>query len=205
MSRKRKKKRSGCVGVAVVALILVLCAAVFIYSDMFSKIRLGIEYAIYPLKYEQEIIDAGEKYGLEPQLIAAVIYAESKFDENATSSAGARGLMQIMPETFQWLCEKRGEQYSADDLYDPYISIDYGAYCLSWLYGHFGDIYTACAAYNAGIGTVEEWLKSDMYTEDGVTLSYIPYGETSSYVAKIEGAVVKYSGLYFDVENNNSL
>lgn len=197
MSRKRKKKKSGCVGFAVVALILVLCVAVFIYSDMFSKIRLGIEHSLYPLKYEQEIINAGEKYNLEPELISAVIYAESRFDEEATSSVGARGLMQIMPETFVWLCEKRGDDYTADDLYDPYVNIDYGAYYLSWLYGHFGDVYTACAAYNAGIGAVEEWLESDMYTEDGVTLSYIPYGETSTYVAKIESAVVKYNELYF--------
>lgn len=197
MSRKRKKKKTGCVGFAVVALILVLCVAVFIYSDMFSKIRLGIEHSLYPLKYEQEIINAGEKYNLEPELISAVIYAESRFDEEATSSVGARGLMQIMPETFVWLCEKRGDDYTADDLYDPYVNIDYGAYYLSWLYGHFGDIYTACAAYNAGIGAVEEWLESDMYTEDGVTLSYIPYGETSTYVAKIESAVVKYNELYF--------
>lgn len=200
MSRKRKKKKSGCVGFAVVALILVLCVAVFVYTDMFSKIRLGIEHSIYPLKYEQEILAAGEKYGLEPELISAVIYAESRFDEKATSDVGARGLMQIMPETFVWLCEKRGEDYAADDLYNPFINIDYGAYYLSWLYTHFGDIYTACAAYNAGIGAVEGWLQSDMYTEDGVTLSYIPYGETSNYVAKIQGAVVKYNELYF--ENN---
>lgn len=201
MSRKHKKKKSGCAGFAAVVVILVLCVAVFIYSDMFSKIRLGIEHTIYPLKYEQEIIDAGEKYGLEPELISAVIYAESRFDEKATSDVGARGLMQIMPETFVWLCEKRGDTYDADDLYDPFINIDYGAYYLSWLYTHFGDIYTACAAYNAGIGAVEGWLESDTYTSDGVTLSYIPYGETSNYVAKIQGAVVKYGELYFDVEN----
>lgn len=198
MSRKRKKKKSGCVGFAVVVLIVVLCVAVFIYGDMFSKIRLGIEYKLYPLKYEQEIIDAGEKYNLEPELIAAVIYAESKFNEDATSSVGAMGLMQLMPETFQWLCDKRGEEHSDDELYDPYINIDYGAFCLGWLYEHFGDIYTACAAYNAGIGAVEGWLESDTYTNDGVTLSNIPYSETSNYVAKIRSAVPRYNELYFD-------
>lgn len=198
MTKKRKKKKSGCVGFAVVVLILVLCVAVFIYGDMFSKIRIGIEHQLYPLKYEQEIIKAGEEYNLEPELIAAVIYAESKFQEDATSAVGARGLMQLMPETFQWLCEKRGEEHSNDELYDPYINIDYGAFCLSWLYEHFGDIYTACAAYNAGIGAVEGWLEDDTYTNDGVTLSYIPYGETSNYVAKIQNAVLKYNELYFD-------
>ncbi|MBQ2688134.1 MAG: lytic transglycosylase domain-containing protein [Clostridia bacterium] len=197
MSKKRKKKKSGCVGFAVIALLIILCAAVFIYSDMFSKIRLGIEHSLYPLKYEQEILDAGEKYNLEPELISSVIYAESRFDERATSSVGARGLMQIMPETYSWLCEKRGEEYNIDDLYDPFINIDYGAYYLSWLYSHFGDIYTACAAYNAGIGAVEGWLENDMYSLDGVTLYNIPYGETSNYVAKIEGALVKYQELYF--------
>lgn len=198
MTKKRKKKKSGCVGLVVVVLILVLCVAVFIYGDMFSKIRIGIEHQLYPLKYEQEIIKAGEKYDLEPELIASVIYAESKFQEDATSSVGAMGLMQLMPETFQWLCEKRGEEYTTDDLYDPFINIDYGSYYLSWLYEHFGDIYTACAAYNAGIGAVEGWLEEDIYTNDGVTLSYIPYGETSNYVAKIQNAVPKYNELYFD-------
>ena len=198
MTKKRKKKKSGCVGFAVVILILVLCVAVFIYGDMFSKIRIGIEHRIYPLKYEQEIIKAGEKYDLEPQLIAAVIYSESKFQEDATSSVGAMGLMQLMPETFQWLCDKRGEEHSSVELYDPFVNIDYGSYYLSWLYEHFGDIYTACAAYNAGIGAVEGWLESDTYPHDGVTLSYIPYGETSNYVAKIQNAVPKYNELYFD-------
>jgi len=200
MSNKRRKKKSGCVGAVVVAVVLILCAAVFIYTDMFSKIRIGIEHRIYPLKYEQEIIAAGEKYNLEPELIAAVIYAESKFQEDAVSDAGAKGMMQIMPETFLWLCEKRGESYSAEDLYDPFINIDYGAYYLSWLYEHFGDIYTACAAYNAGIGAVEGWLESEAYSSDGVTLRNIPYGETSGYVAKIQSAVNKYRELYFDVE-----
>ena len=198
MSRKRRKKKSGCVGVVAVTVILVLCVAVFIYGDMFSKIRLGIEHQIYPLKYEQEIIDAGEKYNLEPELIAAVIYAESRFQEDATSSVGAMGLMQLMPETFQWLCDKRGEAHSTDELYDPYVNIDYGAFCLSWLYEHFGDINTACAAYNAGIGSVESWLENGVYTSDGITLSNIPYGETSNYVAKIQDAVLKYRELYFD-------
>ncbi len=200
MAKKRKKKKSGCMGFAVVTLVLIVCAAVFVYSGMFSKIRLSIEHKMYPLRYEQEIIRAGEEYGLEPELIAAVIYSESRFDEEATSNVGARGLMQIMPETYQWLCDKRGEIYNPDDLYDPFINIDYGAYYLGWLYEHFGDVYTACAAYNAGIGAVEGWLESDMYSSDGATLSYIPYGETSNYVAKIQGAVEKYNELYFDVE-----
>ncbi|MBQ2824802.1 MAG: lytic transglycosylase domain-containing protein [Clostridia bacterium] len=200
MAKKRKKKKSGCMGFAVVTLVLVVCAAVFVYSGMFSKIRLSIEHRMYPLRYEQEIIKAGEKYNLEPELIAAVIYSESRFDEDATSNVGARGLMQIMPETYQWLCDKRGDVYNPDDLYDPFINIDYGAYYLGWLYEHFGDVYTACAAYNAGIGAVEGWLESDMYSSDGVSLSYIPYGETSSYVAKIQGAVEKYNELYFDIE-----
>lgn len=198
MAKRRKRKKSGCMSFAVVTLVAVLLVAVFIYSGMFSKIRLSIEHRLYPLKYEQEIIKAGENYGLEPELIAAVIYSESRFQEDATSSVGAMGLMQIMPETFQWLCEKRGESYPQEALYDPFISIDYGSFCLSWLYEHFGDIYTACAAYNAGIGTVEGWLENEEYSSDGVTLYEIPYGETENYVEKIKGAVNKYNELYFD-------
>lgn len=198
MAKKRKKKKSsGCLGVVVVTIILVLCAAVFIYSDLFSKIRVSIEHKIYPLKYEQEIIAASDKYNLEPELLSAVIFAESRFDEEATSHVGAMGLMQMMPETFSELQSRRGETYNEEALYDPYVSIEYGAAYLGYLYNHFGDVYTACAAYNAGIGTVEGWLINDEYSADGVTLYYIPYGETSNYVEKIRGATVKYKELYF--------
>ena len=198
MAKKRKKKKSsGCLGFVVVTLILVLCVAVFIYSDLFSKIRISIEHRVYPLKYEQEIIEAADEYNLEPGLLSAVIFAESRFQENATSHVGAMGLMQMMPSTFAEIQQRRGESLSSDSLYDPYISIDYGASYLGYLYNHFGDIYTACAAYNAGIGTIEGWLLDEDYSEDGVTLYYIPYGETADYVEKIRDATVKYNELYF--------
>lgn len=197
MAKKRKKKKSGCVAPVVVVLVLVLCVAVFVYSGMFSKIRLSIEHFVYPLKYEQEIISAAELNSLAPELLCAVIYAESRFDENATSSVGARGLMQMMPETFSEITERKGDTHTEDDLYDPFISIEYGAAYLGYLYDHFGDIYTACAAYNAGIGTVEGWLQNEEYSADGTTLYNIPYGETASYVEKIEHATAKYKELYF--------
>lgn len=198
MAKKRKKKKSsGCLGFVVVTIILVLCVAVFIYSGLFSKIRTGIEHKIYPLKYEQEIIAAADEYNLEPELLSAVIFAESRFQEDATSHVGAMGLMQMMPSTFAEIQQRRGETLDDEALYDPYVSIDYGAAYLGYLYNHFGDIYTACAAYNAGIGTVEGWLLDEDCSEDGVTLYYIPFGETSSYVEKIRNATLKYTELYF--------
>ena len=200
MNKRRKKKKRGCVVPVIIALVVVVCVALFVFTDLFSQIRLSIEHQIYPLKYEQEILAAAEENNLKPELLCAVIYAESKFNEKATSSVGARGLMQIMPETFTWLTSDSHKEYTADDLYDPLINIEYGAEYLGDLYAHFGDIYTACAAYNAGSGTVEQWLGSDEYSEDGVTLTYIPYGETSGYVENIKNYSLKYKELYF--ENN---
>ena len=185
MSRKRRKKKSGCVGFAVVLLIIVLCVAVFVYGDMFSKIRLGIDYKLYPLKYEQEIIDAGEKYDLEPELIAAVIYAESKFDEEATSSVGARGLMQLMPDTLDWLSRLLDEPNPSGNIEDPETNIKYGTYYLKHLMDRFGSWETALAAYNAGHGRVSQWLKDERYSKDGSTLYNIPIEETKNYVNKL--------------------
>ena len=200
MSKRRKKKKRGCVVPVIITLVFVLLVALFVFTDLFSQIRLSIEHQIYPLKYEKEILSAAEDNNIEPELLCAVIYAESKFNENATSSVGARGLMQIMPETFAWLTANSEKSYTADDLYDPLVNIEYGAKYLGDLYAHFGDIYTACAAYNAGSGTVEQWLSDEEYSDDGVTLSYIPYGETSGYVENIKNYTLKYNELYF--ENN---
>ncbi len=197
MTERRRKKGLGCGKFFITLLVLTLVAVILIGSGLVSKLRTKIEMLIYPLSYEEEIVMAAQEYDFEPQFLCAVIHTESKFDIRAESHAGAKGLMQIMPDTFEWLCEKRGEDHSPEDMLNPHLSIDYGTYYLRYLTDIYQDRYTACAAYNAGNTAVNEWLQDPAYSSDGVTLHTIPYEETSEYVQRIRDAEQMYQKLYF--------
>ncbi len=153
----------------------------------------------YPLEYA-ELIDAyAEQYQLDPALVCAVIYAESSFREGAVSVDGARGLMQIMPDTGEWIASKLGEaDYSAERLFEPELNIRYGCWFLNYLFNRFaGDSQKALAAYNAGQGNVDSWLKRPECSSDGVTLEHIPVRETRNYVKKVKAAHDVYLELYY--------
>ncbi len=196
-TRRKKKKGCGCSGWVVTALAFILIACILIFTDVLSILRQKIEMQLYPLNYREEILKASEEYDLQPEFICAVIHTESGFKSDAQSVAGAQGLMQIMPETFSWLCDLKGEEYNSDYVFIPEINIDYGCYYLRRLTNTYGDEYTACAAYNAG-SVVSDWLQNPQYSADGVTLYSIPYGETSEYVEKIRHAEEVYQKLYFE-------
>ena len=154
----------------------------------------------YPLSYETEITAAAEKYHVDKALIYGVIKTESNFDPQAVSSAGAIGLMQIMPDTFTWLQTyyKEENTYTTDDLYDPTINIDYGVELLSILLEKYGNEETALCAYNGGVGHVDEWLKNPQYSDDGKTLKEVPFGETDRYRRLVEQNKSIYKQLHFN-------
>ena len=105
----------------------------------------------YPLRYEQIVTGHAENYHLDPQLVAAVIYQESKFDANAVSSSGAVGLMQLLPETAQGIADRTGGHgWHESDLVDPELNIRYGSWYLRHLLDKYGNEELALAAYNAG-------------------------------------------------------
>lgn len=137
-----------------------------------------------PLYYSKEIREASRNHRLDPFIIAAVARTESSWIADATSSVGARGLMQIMPDTALYLAELRGLELELDELYDARVSLDYGAYYLSMLYEDFRDWDLVFAAYNAGPGQVRAWLEDSDYSQGG-RLTHIPFEETSSYVFKV--------------------
>lgn len=197
MSRKRRKKKSGCAKGVIVVLLLLLTTVVLISTGVIASMKTYVEKQIYPLKYEETILQASEDYGFSPEFICAVIHTESKFRESAESSAGAKGLMQLMPETFLWIGEIRGLNCTAEDILTPDVNIDYGVYYLRKLTDQYEDVYTACAAYNAG-NVVRDWLENEEYSQDGKTLSSIPYEETSDYVKRIKAAEEMYRKLYFE-------
>ena len=115
----------------------------------------------YPLSYEQIVRGHAHNYRLDPALLAAVIYQESKFKPDARSSSGAIGLMQLLPDTAKGIAlHTGGSQFRVQDLYDPEINVRYGAWYLRHLLTKYGDEQEALAAYNAGQDNVDKWRRA---------------------------------------------
>lgn len=193
------KKGHGCLGffLAFTAILAVL-VMLFFTTHIFDGLKNKIDSLFYPQKFVQQVENSSREFGVDEDLIYAVIRTESGFRQEVESHAGAVGLMQLMPETFNWLQEHlEGEViYPAERLKDADINIRYGTYFLSWLMERYGDVGTACAAYNAGISNVDDWLADSRYSDDGKTLKSIPYGETERYVERVREALEKYRAIY---------
>lgn len=142
---------------------------------------------LFPVKYADEIIKYSEKYDLDPGFVCAIINTESRFQTDAESHKGARGLMQLMPATIDWAVENMGiKNFSYATIEDPDVNIDIGCWVLNYLSGELdGNLELVAAAYNAGIGNVTKWLGDTKYSSDGEYLDYIPYAETANYVKKV--------------------
>ena len=139
---------------------------------------------------------AAEKH-LDPALIAAVIYAETKFDPR-NSAAGAEGLMQIMPGTAVYLAHRSGATtFTTADLATPQVNIAYGSYYLRYLLDEYhGNVTDALAAYNGGESNVDQWIAAARAQGHGLTVDEIPFPETRAYVAKVLSAEGKYRQKY---------
>lgn len=183
--------------ISIVVVLLISSAFILRYAHQ------RYMYISYPLKYEDEIKEASEKYNVDETLIYAIIKTESNFNPDAESSAGARGLMQIMPETFEWIQTyyTDDDNYTADDLYNYKVNIDYGTHLLSILLDMYEDRNTAICAYNAGVGRVDGWLEDLRYSDDGITLNDIPIEETKNYIEKVRTNENAYIKLYFNNES----
>ncbi len=141
----------------------------------------------FPLKHYDIIEEYCEEYNLDTALVCAVIKTESGFMEDAESSKGARGLMQLMPETIDWAVTQIPiENFSYMDIEKPEVNIKIGCWVLNYLNNQLEDEELAIAAYNAGIGNVKKWLENSDYSNDGESLHSIPYEETEKYVEKVE-------------------
>jgi soluble lytic murein transglycosylase len=171
--RKRRRRRLA-IGAALVA------AAIVAGVLLAGTVDKAIQELTLPLKHEDVIRQQSHEKGVDAALIAAVIYSESKFSDR-TSSAGARGLMQITPEAANEI-ERRsgGTTFKLKDLSDPEINIRYGTYLLRELLDRYdGDVVAALAAYNAGPSNVDQWGGSDLSVEG------IPFPETRAYVEEV--------------------
>lgn len=154
---------------------------------------------VYPMKYREAVEKYSAENHLDKYFVYAVIKTESNFDPDAVSDAGAKGLMQIMENTFDWVKfkmnnESCSESYS--DICDPEINIKYGTFLLKLLLDEYGSEETAAAAYHSGRGSVNSWLENKNYSPDGITLDDMPSSVTKHYVKKVMTAYDGYNNLY---------
>ena len=133
-----------------------------------------VERLRYPLRYEQIVRSHARNYDLDPALLAAVIYTESRFRADARSDAGALGLMQLLPETARGIAVRTGgERFVVEDLYVPELNIRYGSWYLRNLLDRYDDLRTALAAYHAGQGNVDRWRSQGLGIQFPETRSYV--------------------------------
>ena len=161
---------------------------------------------LYPVKYADFVEKYSKEFDVPEQLIFAVIKCESSFDPNAKSSVGARGLMQLLPESFTWVKSKyKGDNIlETDDINNPEANIKYGTFLLSIDYKTFGSWKEAIAAYHAGQGNVSAWLENPEYSSDGKHIDKFPEAcsDTESYVNRVLKVEQKYNELYYGKDDS---
>ena len=153
---------------------------------------------LYPYDYQDTINFYADRYEVDRNLVASVILAESKFRQDATSVHGARGLMQIMPETGSWIATQiEDDSFSVEKLYNVNMNIKYGTWYLSELQTEFeGNEVLALAAYNAGRGNVYEWMEKYHWDINFKDYTKIPFPETREYVKRVLENKKHYNKLY---------
>ncbi|HEX6781732.1 MAG TPA: lytic transglycosylase domain-containing protein [Solirubrobacterales bacterium] len=185
---KRKLRRRRLIALGCVAALIGVFAGALVASGTFDH---ALKELTLPLRHEDVIRQQADEKGVDAALIAAVIYSESKFSDQ-TSSAGARGLMQITPEAADTIARNSdATTFELKDLGDPEINIRYGTFLLRELLDRYeGDEAAALAAYNAGPGNADEWGGADLTVEE------IPFPETRAYVEEVLEKRDEYRGEY---------
>ncbi|HWX45695.1 MAG TPA: lytic transglycosylase domain-containing protein [Solirubrobacteraceae bacterium] len=174
-----------------------LAVAVGLIALIAPRLEHAVHELALPLRDASVIRQQAAEKHLDPALIAGVIYAETKFDPRP-SAAGAQGLMQILPSTAEYLAHlSGGVSFQTGDLATPAINIAYGSYYLRYLIDHYeGNETLAVAAYNAGMGNVDEWVASARAQGKQLTVAAIPFPETREYVRRVLGAEGDYRATY---------
>jgi soluble lytic murein transglycosylase len=179
----------------IIIFILILIAFIFLIAFKNSLLKI-----IYPKKFQEIVAIYQEEYSVEENLIFALIKAESNFDADAVSNKNAIGLMQLMEETAKDVARKSNIEMDynnmKEELKDCYKNINIGTKYLATLLEKYGNKEVALAAYNAGIGTVDNWIEKEIIKADGSDIENIPYKETNNYVRKILRDYKIYEDLY---------
>jgi len=185
---RRRRRVVAVVALAATAFVVILTAPLF---------RKAVTEFNLPLTNADVIRQQAAEKHLDPALVAGVIYAETKFDPRP-SSAGAQGLMQILPQTAEFLAHKSGATtFTVADLGTPQVNIAYGSYYLRYLLDHYnGKTVLALAAYNGGIGNVDQWVADARQHDRQMTIKAIPFPETRAYVQRVLHAQRQYRHTY---------
>ena len=179
--------------IGTVIIVLIIAILFVIFKDKLLKI-------LYPKTYSEIVSVYAEEYDVEENLIYAVIKAESNFESQAVSNRDAIGLMQIVEETAIDVAKKNNIDIDTENIEEEILDIDnninIGTKYLSTLLTQYGNIEVALAAYNAGIGTVNNWIEKQVIQADGSDIENVPYKETNNYVRKILRDYRIYNELY---------
>jgi soluble lytic murein transglycosylase len=190
--RKLRRRRIGAVVLTAVA------AAVVAGAVLVPNVHKAVDEIRLPLRHEDIIRQQASAKGIDPALIAGVIYAESHFRDGQVSAAGALGLMQLTPETARYIARKSGgNAFTVQDLATAQVNIAYGAYYLRYLMRRYGDNEAfALAAYNGGEGNVDRWIAAARTKGEALTVDAIPFAETRAYVTRVQDAQAEYRRTY---------
>ena len=173
----------------------------FVFGALIAIVLIGsssIEKAFYPFPYRDVIENEARAFGVDPFFVAAVIREESKFVADSESHKGAKGLMQLMPSTARSVAESLNDfTFTDESLLDPERNIQYGTWYLADLQRVFGgNKILVAAAYNGGMGHVQEWINSGRIDPRDIRLEDIPFDETRIYVKRVLKSYDKYRKFY---------
>ena len=177
----------------LILIILLLILKIFKVENLILK-------QIYPTDYSEYVYKYSEQYNIDPLLMFSLIKAESNFDTNGVSSSKAVGLMQLMDSTDEQVAKNINIEYNSDTtLYNPEENIQLGIKYFSELMKYYNENYIlALAAYNAGIGNVNNWIDKGIIKIDGSDAENIPWKETNNYIRKILNNYNIYKKLYLE-------
>ena len=177
----------------IIISVLIVIVFVFLFKNNLLKI-------IYPKTYKEIVSIYSQEYGIEENLIFAVIKSESNFEKDVISNKNAVGLMQLLEGTAKEVAENNNididTNNTKEELKDAYNNIEIGTCYLSTLIRKYENKELALAAYNAGTGNVDAWIKKGIIKNDGSDIENIPYKETNNYVRKILRDYKIYEDLY---------
>ncbi|MVO98439.1 lytic transglycosylase domain-containing protein [Paenibacillus lutrae] len=178
--------------------LLLLVFVLFLFSN-----GTYIGQKIYPIHYREEIQQNAAEFKVDPFLIAAIIKVESNFKPDRESKKGAFGVMQLMPDTAEWIRETSDSGQA--DFRDPARNIQFGSWYLAWLNKQYkGNWLYSIAAYNAGQGNVNKWKNNGVWDGTEGTIENIPFGETRHYVQRVLFYQQKFTELYDDEYNKGT-
>ncbi|WP_213166097.1 lytic transglycosylase domain-containing protein [Alkalicella caledoniensis] len=173
----------------IIVTILTLCIAYLLQNQLLWN-------KVYPIEYKDVVWENSDKYEVDPYLILALMKVESRFDTDAVSKRGAKGLMQLMPDTALWIAEQNDIEITEFDLYKPEVNIPLAIWYMRQLINQFDDEVVAIAAYNAGRGNVRRWIDEGVWDGTIANSQSIPFGETREYVLRVSIVWKKYHDIY---------